>query len=366
MKSGYLFLLSIILFSCIDIIDFETDEQTLLTIYGRITNSYTHSPYVEINYTVQQDNEFFPEERAAVDLVINDGDIVPFIHTGGGRYEPQIKLVGSPGSSYYIRVQINDKIYSSQPELMPTAIGKDSISFEVGRTEQISNQGVKFQAPSIELFFETTLPNEKVYLRWDLEEVYTYTEIILPPFRFPFYSPSQCFITKPLFSKNIFLFDNFNNTATEIPRRELLLRLIDETFEEIHYFGVVQNSLTLEAYEYWKNVDQVVNRRGSIFEIPPATVRGNIFNSDDEEELILGYFEASRVDTSSFYVTNEELSLYIEPLCNVIPASSFRDIPFMCLDCVVEDLGVDETCVDCTKLANSSLERPAYFPDINY
>jgi hypothetical protein len=362
----YIFL--IILPSCIDVIDFETDNQTLLTIYGRITNSNTHTPYVEINYTVQQDNEFFPEENATVDLVIDDESIVPFVHIGEGRYEPQGKLVGNSGSSYYIRVQIDDKSYISQPELMPSAIGRDSVSFVIGQFEQISNQGVIFQSPGIELFFQTTIPDKKVYLRWDLEEVYTYNEMFLPAFVFPFYSRRQCFVTKPLFTERVFLFENENNSSINIPIRSLLIRPIDESFEEIHYFGLVQNSLTQEAFKYWQNIDQVANRSGSIFEIPPAAARGNVFNEQKKDEIVLGFFEASLVDTSSVYVINDELSQYIviEPLCTELPASSFRDIPFMCLDCVVEQLGVDETCVDCTKLANSSLERPAYFPDINY
>lgn len=352
--------------SCIDIISFDTEYRPGLVIEGKITNSTTHTPYVRIATTSEDDGEKTAITDARVDLYVDDEQTVPFLHVENGLYEPLFKIIGKPGSSYQIEIRYADRRYQSTPEVLPTQVGSDSISYEVGQLTRLSPEGVEIKIPGISVFVESKVPASETYLRWDLEEVYTYKEMVLPAFRFPFYSPGICFVTEPVFLQELQLFTTRGNTTTEIPRRLIYEKAIDETFEEVHYFAIIQNAITRAAFEYWVQIDQTANRDGSLFETPPATVRGNIYDVDDPDQLILGYFEATKTDTSSFYVTNDGLNFYVAPVCDVLPSNLFFDIPFMCFDCVIEDLNVRRSCIDCTTLPNSSQERPPYFPDLSF
>jgi hypothetical protein len=363
-KLAGIFIFSSLLVSCIDEIEFDTDFERKLTISGKITNSSIDSPFVTVSYSGRSGNPDSLIIDANVVLMVDNQESIPMIHRGSGKYEPVLPVIGEPGRSYSVFVEHNGQTYRSTPEMLPTAIGKDTLAYEVVQLEQINDQGVEFSISVIDIRAETTLPNEEVYLRWEIEESYTFTELILPAFKFPFSSPKLCFITKPVQTDEIKLFNNVGNTASLLPFRNLINREIDDTFEEIHYFAVFQHSITPEAYAYWENINDVAFRDGSLFETPPAAVRGNFQNTENPDELVLGYFEAARVDTASFFVTNEEIGFRVPEECGLIPAEAFRDIPSMCVPCVREQLGVREACLDCLTLPNSSLERPPYFPPI--
>ncbi|MBE9464999.1 DUF4249 domain-containing protein [Dyadobacter subterraneus] len=56
-----------------------------------------------------------------------------------------------------------------------------------------------------------------------------------------------------------------------------------------------QNSLTPNAYRFLKLIqDQAVNS-GTLADTPPAPIQGNILNTSDKNELIIGFFTASSV-----------------------------------------------------------------------
>lgn len=63
-----------------------------------------------------------------------------------------------------------------------------------------------------------------------------------------------------------------------------------------------QMSLSPDAYRYYKLVqDQSVNT-GSLADTPPAPIRGNVSNTADETELVLGYFSASNIAENRYWL----------------------------------------------------------------
>jgi hypothetical protein len=44
------------------------------------------------------------------------------------------------------------------------------------------------------------------------------------------------------------------------------------------------------------------NTNGSPFQSPPATVRGNIINTTNFDDFVLGYFSVSEVDTKNYVI----------------------------------------------------------------
>lgn len=58
--------------------------------------------------------------------------------------------------------------------------------------------------------------------------------------------------------------------------------------------------MNIETFEYWEKVAEVVGSTGSLFDAPPAAIPGNIFNPEDQDEVVLGYFEVTNNQTTRF------------------------------------------------------------------
>jgi hypothetical protein len=88
---------------------------------------------------------------------------------------------------------------------------------------------------------------------------------------------------------------------------------------------VQQQALSLDAYEYWKRMNEQAAESGGLYEKQPASVRGNMYAVEDYQEEALGYFYASQVKEKRIYVHNNNLfDFYIphieceyEPLGNI-------------------------------------------------
>ncbi len=99
------------------------------------------------------------------------------------------------------------------------------------------------------------------------------------------------------------------------------------------------------------SVDQISNQAGSVLDIPPAAVMGNVFNREDPEEEVLGYVQAVAKDTGVAFTSPIFLTeVLVEPYCNSDRRrNSFPPFPPECYDCLLFETG--------------SYERPAYWKD---
>ena len=106
----------------------------------------------------------------------------------------------------------------------------------------------------------------------------------------------------------------------------------------------IKHSITVNAYEYWSNIAQIVNQAGTIFDIPPAPIRGNLYNPNEEDEFILGYFEASAIDTVRVSIFPFDISYSPIAYCSQnIWAPSFNE------------------CGNCLLWENSTAIRPSWW-----
>ena len=108
---------------------------------------------------------------------------------------------------------------------------------------------------------------------------------------------------------------------------------MDYSFHEKHYFTTYQSSITSDAHEYWREVDILANQTGSIFDTPPAEIKGNIFNVKDTEEKVFGYFQAANQTQDRFY-----LLPYDFPFPLTMESCTYYwykdEYPTRCLDCL--------------------------------
>lgn len=368
---GFLLGSMLLMVACSSIIELDTpNAEGRISIYGQLTNSPLHFQPVQVMITSTDIRRpVMPFAEANVSIIEEQGATHEYQYNQEKeRYIPIEPFHGVPGRTYQLIVVANDQHYVSSPQTIPVTNGQDSSFLRFDSETFITNAGASVLQYKAKVFTHTILPEtEKLYLKWEVEQVHVQTELSLPKHVFPFSSPRNCYIIEPALSDNILLFDGAENDALEIPEMELFEMQLDQTLDTAGGFGIYQYSITQEALEYWKKIDLVSNRVGSIFEVPPAAVQGNLSNPEDPSEEVLGFFEVSKVDTTGVFIVAEDLPIFIGlagPMISCDYPQNYLDgVPFQCTPCLTTHLGVPEACYDCLTLSNSTLKRPAYLPE---
>jgi hypothetical protein len=114
---------------------------------------------------------------------------------------------------------------------------------------------------------------------------------------------------------------------------------IDLTFGLGYLLRINQHSLSSQAYDYWNKVSQAVSLSGGLFEAPPGEIGGNIFNINDPEEKVHGYFYGSAEYKFTRFVTRED-------------AGSPKGL------CSLDLFTGEQVCVDCEIIPLSTGEKP--------
>ena len=309
-----------------------TDLEGPHTVFLSQTTSQAREPLFSGGFFTLNDKPR-PVRNARVLLLSTSAGIGgQFQEVRPGEYELRGKFAQEDGMEFFLQIEIEGKIYRSEIQKMPTVIGSDSLSFSLERARLKDNP----DAAQIVIRTETTLPNQVggYYLRWMVDEAYFWDLTFFPnPFNTP---PPNCIVFDfPDPERITFVNGNLLNRPGGKSNLVVAQRLVDQSFLSRHYFNVQQLSITQESYEYWRKVREVVNNTGSVFDSPPAAVRGNVFNVEDSEEVVLGYFEVAKSKVKRIYTTRADIPFFIEKVCEYIPGKSSQLYKPTCLSCNV-------------------------------
>lgn len=355
--------------ACVEVIDFQNDNMGgQLTIYGQVNNSELHDQSIRVTRTSNSGGVPKIINSATVYLNDDEGNRYNYSYDSIHRfYIPTESFTGIPGRSYQLSFQIGDQQYQSSFQRMPIHTSEDSTYFEFRKITTLSQTGGEAESFFMQAYTDSKIPvsEEPLFIRWDILQVYVFLGIILPSANFPGYSPRDCYIQEPFIGASLRTYDGREVGSGELVGQFMAETLLDESFHTLRGFGIVQNSITEEAYDYWSKIEEVSNRQGSIFETPPAAIKGNIVNLTDEDDFVLGFFEVAQVDTTGTFVTPDDLPVFIGKggdftLCNEeFTFGQLFSVPFQCYSCLA-DIGVPPECLNCTILNNSSRTRPSY------
>ncbi|WP_113925154.1 DUF4249 domain-containing protein [Cognataquiflexum aquatile] len=329
------FLYLLLPFSCIDKLDFvgETEEGQLV-IYGLLTDT-DEKQVVNVSQTTIFG---FPPKgvpNAQVSLLTSSGERYSYFSIGNGDYElNDVKAI--EGKSYALEVVLDGNVYLSKYESVPKWQAEDVLSFT------FTNEPFRTESPEsvFTLNSETTLPatQDPIYLRWTVEETYFWPLVWLKGTGFPPPPPPPCFISDAIEPNRLNLFDG-SGTSTRKATFVMGKRMVDNSFLYPFFFSVKQLSINREAYEYWEKIKIVINNQGSLFDIPPAPVFGNISNVEDRNEIVLGYFEVAKTKVTRINTTRADVPFYLVDPClwsPVIPEDSYAA---ECRSCAVRAQG---------------------------
>jgi hypothetical protein len=99
-----------------------------------------------------------------------------------------------------------------------------------------------------------------------------------------------------------------------------------------------------EEYDYWSAVKDLIENKGTLYDPPVGNVKGNLFNTTDAEEQVIGYFSVSGVKYTRYFLDGNLLGGYFPGF----PCQRFFNRPAICSDCLT--------------IKFSSITKPPYWP----
>ncbi|MBD1398900.1 DUF4249 domain-containing protein [Pontibacter sp. JH31] len=243
-----------------------------------------------------------PVLGAKVTLQDNRGNSMQLTEGARGVYtlwEDNFRV--EQGRVYSLSIRLPDgREYASRPELLRPAVPIQGIGYEFKEFINIvrNSAGVLIERRSMgfEVKAQVQDPTERGnYYRWDTEGVFEYfSNVGDQPI------PSQCWA-------NV---GSVNTKAVAADDRLVNGRLFEQPVAVVpadiptkYRIKIRQYSLTAEAYEFWRLLNQQQSSVGSIFDPPPARINGNVFSITNPEEQVVGYFNVSSF-TEQFLMIN--------------------------------------------------------------
>ena len=338
--------LAILVSGCIEKFDYTPDEPNpgYLVIDGGITNSQTKQ-FIRLSRTTAYGISQYVPESGAIITILEDGNAVEYCReTSEGNYMINGDIINpSPGKKYSIEIKTTDgNTYQSVPEIMPYPVIPDTAYFEMEKIGIRNDAGVYIYKWTINVYVDSPVRTENSYafMRWRVEEMYSFTELNDGPL----FIPHTCYMNLDINDQNIQIYSGEDLTGGILRRKLVLTRFPDpdQEFIFVHYFSIMQHSITRSCYEYWNKLQAVANPSGSFIDPPPAAVIGNIHNVNDKNDIALGYFEVAAEEIIRVKCfPSRMLPYYVHNPCSEYPLPNY--------------------CYGCLNLPNSSRERPSFW-----
>ncbi len=304
-RSLFILLVFSTLGSCITPYDFESiGLQRSLVIDASLTNENT-SHFVNLTYTFEIDtSRIDPAENATVAFIDDSGARTALIERSPGNYRTDSSFAGTPGRTYVLEVILADgSEYRSTPELMPDPVPIDSI---YGRYLTIPTDDDNTDQTGVQVFLDSrTNAAEPKNFR------YTYRESFETPVPYPSrYDWSGKRKTFRIFERDQPLGPCYRKgesqttivgTTKGLSENSILefpIRFINESGRELAYRYIIevsQYTISNDAHTFFRYLQESNEGSGSLSDRQLGSINGNIFDVNDPNAVVLGYFEVAGV-----------------------------------------------------------------------
>ncbi len=297
---AYIFVL--LLFGCQEPIDFTPsgEDQAILIVSGSISDQegfiqtlLTKNPRINELGLSESD----PVLGALVSLAGDNGESYELIGNIYGQYVSREQHILTSGVSYKLVIELEGKRYESIPQRLPEVIADTELSFDPDVRQRLNSRGtVSLDVEGVKVSANVPVLNRKAYYKW-----FNYNYFIIEEA----HSGDRCFVSN--FSPERFSLLEVNagspgRVSTEIAFIENGLKL------EVDYaLQANQQVINEETYEYFRKVKEQSERTGTLFDPVPQPILGNIFNVEDDLEVVLGHFYLYRFSFDRIFFNQSEL-----------------------------------------------------------
>ncbi|MDX5423322.1 MAG: DUF4249 domain-containing protein [Hymenobacteraceae bacterium] len=295
--------------ACIDPISIKTDDVApKLVVHGLITDHFDES----LNKVTLTWSEPFngekklvyarPERGASVSIRNEQGQVWELVEGERGVYYLPSHQAPAAGHSYTLHVMLaNGKEYTSSPELMRVPPSLDELTYAYRQYTDVvvngSGERVEQTRAGFEVYANGHDPADvQNYYRWDAEGIFEYFSFA------PDWNPplsTQCWSYLGRINTKVVTMDDrlFNGN-----RYKQTVAVMPADMPTRFLIKVRQYALTQQAHEFWRLFNQQQTSVGSIFDPPPAKIRGNLYSTTDPGEEVIGFFGAAGVSEKTLLV----------------------------------------------------------------
>jgi len=300
-------------------------------------------------------------DNATVFVETNDGERIPAEFRGSGIYAAQTGVL-DVAKEYRLRMTVDGEDYVSgflSPLITPPI---DSISFNKERLGDPVIVSVSTHDPD----------DISPYYRWTYRETWEVQAQLYANAR---WGPDGSIIWHSLSSsentyycwgrdssKMIFLATADKMRENVISQQTLVeIPCSHDKLSILYHIEVTQMHIRTEAYEYFSDMQQSVERTGDLFSpVLTTAIRGNIRCENDPERQIIGYIEvATATQMDRYFWEKDNLGIYekVWETCEEYSATNETSAIL-----TYPSLRAPLRCVDCRTKENAGKNKPQDWP----
>jgi hypothetical protein len=314
-------------------------DNQLILIEGMITDR--SGPYeVKLFFSkniAEQLDQVNRIQKATIVLFDNEEPSETLIEVSPGTYHTS-KVQGIVGHQYRIRISLSDgSVYESLPEtLLP--VGKiERVYYEFDAQVRPSVRPIP-PSPGLNVYLDgTVMPEQAGLIRW--RTFGTWENVTFPEARYNAGEPDPppcaargnrlkctccfCWMTnydpEPLLSDPLF-------HQEKVARQFIsFVPAYANVFYDKFHLKVEQMSVSENIYEFWDMVKTQKQKGSDLFQTPASKLAGNIKSASGSIRM-MGYFGASSVRDTSFFITRKAIP-YQLPLIDTVKDSCLYGNP---------------------------------------
>ncbi|MFC2081466.1 DUF4249 domain-containing protein [Bacteroidota bacterium] len=374
---GFLLLCTV---SCIESFHPEIKEtQDQLVVSGNISDQPGWH-YVEVSRSSPfNDPHFIPVRGCVVRVEDENGLGINYSEDQPGVYRADLDesfLGVNKAYKLYVYTQDGEE-YQSDYDSLLACPPVDSLYYEIEKHESEDTNVTYLGGIQFYVDVKGKAGDSRNFL-WKLEETYEYRAAYLIQYFWdtdsvyefdpPSDSLTRCYKSGSI--SEIYTASSRHLVANELNRYPL--SFVSGKFPQLRFkYGlmVTQYSLSDEAFLYWENMRTLTYETGGMYEKQPASADGNIYNVNDPEEQVLGFFYASQ-ERQKWIVLKRPFLMYILDFTCWLEIAVLDDLNEECFLVSVDLDGLgppygygDQACFDCRLLDDGILEPPFYWTE---
>jgi len=245
-----------------------------------------------------------PELNATFNIVSSNGDKFPLVDSASSGIYISAALNLDINLKYGVQITTSDgHTYSSDlVECKPTPL-IDSLYWE--------------QPNDFTVYVDTHDPNNNThYYRWDYIETWEHDAQYATPWGVSnnmifavdsITQKTQCWNTNH--SSDILLASSANLGQDIISKFPVITIINPDSRLNMKYSLLLeQYALTADAYKYWQTIQKTSQQLGTLFDLQPAQLIGNIHSTSNPNEPVIGYMSASTIERERIFLYQTNLT----------------------------------------------------------
>ncbi|QMW00216.1 DUF4249 domain-containing protein [Spirosoma foliorum] len=293
-----------------------------------------------------------PITKATVEVVMDSTVVIACHETVDGSYQLPSDFKGQIGHAYQLRFTLSDGTHYQSTQQVMLAVPPINRIYTRFNPSSLTSTELGGYTAAHDFYLDTQDPaNERNYYRWDWKQwekqdwcrtcqngVYSINNVIkhyspggirywsagdslFEDCFYPPFEPGQPVIDRPFVYDYqcrtqcwaIFYSYNLNVFADDYTNGKLLA---GQKVAQIPYYQhapclveIRQAALDPAAYQYYKQLQDQTQKTGGLTDTPPAALAGNVHNLANNQEGIVGYFTASAVAATRYWLDRKDTTV---------------------------------------------------------